>query len=661
MAVSPGYLSSIRDRVPQSQRAPKSPYVQSLSETVFAADLDMHNQTNMADGELQKKKPLVGMEALTGRMVTPDSSPEEIQPYIDSGWLPRVPTTEDIQWLSDRLYQYKAITHGENYRGALPSDPSKIPSGIHPAAKAGNAQDIGATVAQSYGKPSTGTEEELDPYARAATWNAQSPNPERNKPKPEPAVAGVNQEGLPDEAVTAPQQQDPTAHSGSSGYGGGQGQYVGAHSVALADPDSQAALQQGFTDEENARLAGGAIAANAQDVAGRGQEDAARQNAADLDQIAQNQSARQEYLDKISSGIEEDSRAMAQATVDPDRLWHNKSTGAKIISLIGLFCGGFVSAQKGGPNHAADQLQAAIQNDISAQRAGIENKWSSLRGRHSLLQEKAAQFGSLEIAERQQVASRLNGAMLMTQAMASRASSPLERANAAALAAQLEQKAVEASIQLNKFVTAGYVGGGGLGASGFTKDIKQDTLVYMPNGQLVDAGSPAKAAMIDGQNQAAEHVIGQADQLINLMHDPDIRNPLSHYFTPKLGQIQTLKKEITMDDLRAATGGNNGRAQGLMMWLNEAVGDSTSPWKFKAAQSEASLNKFKQKVTDDTNLRGHELNGNAVVEHVVDPSTQQSKLRIVGRYQHGGGTLGATGATGQAPPASSLRLQKAGQ
>ena len=615
MAVSRQFLDSLKSAIGRK-------------DTVRGADVELKKATPSG-------QPLVGLEQLTGRQVTPDSQSKDIQPYVDSGWLPQNPTTEDIQALSKRLYDYK-VEGADPRRGALPPDPGTIPSGVHPQAAHRNAQDIGATIAERQGQPSTGTPEELDKYARMTTVGGGSPDPAMNKTAPEPEEPAPAQ--VPDEptGVAREPREAPGAGGQGSGTGGG---YVAAHEVAMADPARQAALQQAYRDEAMARTAAGDIAAHGQDVGGEGQERAAAQEQADLDQVQANQKARQEYLDRIGADIEKDSRDLATANIDPARWWKSRTTPQQILGVIAMALGGFGASVRGGRNMAADQIEAAITNDIAAQRTDLENKWAGVKERHTLFADKASQYGNLDVAERQQIAARLHGALLQAQGAAARATSPLEKANAAALVAALEQKSVESGLALNKWIQSGYVNAGGTGAV-LSKDIKPTNLVRMGD-QWVDVGDPEVARQYNSQNMAAENVVTNAKQMLNLLSDPSSANP----FSAKRGLLKATGKQITVDDIKSMGSGTRG-GRGMLEYLNAALGNYEALDPIRRAQSREALQKFITKAEADNAERARQLEGRWTVRPAVDPAHPES-MQITGRFQPNSvdnGTKPANGA-----------------
>ncbi len=61
-------------------------------------------------------------------------------------------------------------------------------------------------------------------------------------------------------------------------------------------------------------------------------------------------------------------KAVADGKIDPERVWHNMSTGSKIASSIGLILSGLGAGVTGQPNVAQQFMNEAIARDIDAQK-----------------------------------------------------------------------------------------------------------------------------------------------------------------------------------------------------------------------------------------------------------------------------------------------------
>ena len=375
-------------------------------------------------------------------------------------------------------------------------------------------------------------------------------HPAANRDAIEVSTGEDNPQGASQEQVAAPSPPQ---------------QMVPAHEEPRVNPERQAELTDAIGQEEQARLAEGGIKENAMNVGAEGQMDAANQEAADLDRIAENQKARQAYLDRLGQDIDDDSKSMSQQKVDPERFWASRTTAQKILGVIAMTLGGFVQGVHGGRNGPADMIQQSIEEDINAQKSNIENQWQDVRHRQSTLNEKAVRYGSMDVAERQQVAARLQGALLMAQAAATRATSPVERANALALAAQLQQKAIMAGIEMNKWVNAGYANGGG-GSGDHPSSIKREELVAVGKGAdgntlYIPTGDPERARAINRSNDAGRSVAGFSSEMADIIKN----HPVEAYspFSPQYGRLRALSAQLAMADVQDAAGGSAGGGRSL--------------------------------------------------------------------------------------------------
>jgi hypothetical protein len=72
--------------------------------------------------------------------------------------------------------------------------------------------------------------------------------------------------------------------------------------------------------------------------------------------------------DRIMGQIDELRESISSFEVDPDRIWKEKGTGAKVVAAIGAALGAMGSALTGGPNAALSIIENAIDRDVQAQR-----------------------------------------------------------------------------------------------------------------------------------------------------------------------------------------------------------------------------------------------------------------------------------------------------
>lgn len=83
-----------------------------------------------------------------------------------------------------------------------------------------------------------------------------------------------------------------------------------------------------------------------------------------------------DQINKVNARVTQMSEDIANNKIDPNRLWTNSSTGAKVASAIGLLLGGLGAGAAGGRNMAIEAMDKAIDHDIDAQVKDVDNKKS---------------------------------------------------------------------------------------------------------------------------------------------------------------------------------------------------------------------------------------------------------------------------------------------
>lgn len=77
----------------------------------------------------------------------------------------------------------------------------------------------------------------------------------------------------------------------------------------------------------------------------------------------------EQYQAQYKAADEKLAESFRNTTINPDRYWQSKSTGAKIQAGIGMLLGGLGSGMTGGPNLAVEAINKAVERDMEAQRA----------------------------------------------------------------------------------------------------------------------------------------------------------------------------------------------------------------------------------------------------------------------------------------------------
>lgn len=247
-----------------------------------------------------------------------------------------------------------------------------------------------------------------------------------------PGRAPEAEEGTKATAPAAPAiQLTPTTPAWNPGVDRSVGE------MAQATKDEQAAAEaKGSAEAEMARNQAAAFAEQQKVL-----------QASALEQKAQNQRAHdsaQAAMAKVQAAREE--MAKVDTTVDPGRYWASKSMPGKLAAIVGLALGA-IGAGNDGINRAAGMIQQNIDRDIEAQKAehefrlkkgqaGVDAAQNLYAMNHAALQDDiaataATKASGLELAENQ------------LKQIAATAQSPIAKANAAQLAAQLQTKKAE--------------------------------------------------------------------------------------------------------------------------------------------------------------------------------------------------------------------------
>jgi hypothetical protein len=135
-----------------------------------------------------------------------------------------------------------------------------------------------------------------------------------------------------------------------------------------------------------------------------------------------------------------DDMRKVDTTVDPGQYWASKTTGQKVLGIIGLALGA-VGAGNDGVNKAAQMMSHAIDRDVEAQKAEISARLAkgerAISGAQSMYAMNRQIFGDDLAAVAATKATALEIANNQLQQVAATAASPIAKANAQALSAQL--------------------------------------------------------------------------------------------------------------------------------------------------------------------------------------------------------------------------------
>lgn len=222
------------------------------------------------------------------------------------------------------------------------------------------------------------------------------------QPAPIQMPASLGQATLPQPAPNVPSVPDQAVHMPSA-----------ADHALVAKHEAERAQLDAKHQAEIAKYV--ASPEGQQEVATKGQMDADKeraQNALDLGASQKQQAEAEAALrqkqiddtqaqqDKHANVVAEQQRqalelhnqyaqavdAAAKKTVDPNRAWSEKSTGGKIASIFAILLSGVGQGLSGGkgPNLALDQINKAIDQDIDAQKANIDQGNKVVGMRHDV-------------------------------------------------------------------------------------------------------------------------------------------------------------------------------------------------------------------------------------------------------------------------------------
>lgn len=307
----------------------------------------------------------------------------------------------------------------------------------------------------------------------------------------------------PDFSKPPPIGGTPTNNPNTAPLGGGM--QTASYSGAMpSDPMADATKQNAAVIGDYQR---------ALDEGVKAQRDAGEAQAKIIEANALQQQKDEALYQKNHAALDQQTQALtddvANAKIDPTRLWSGASTGNKVLASIGILLSGIGSGMAGGQNLAMNVIQKAIDNDIEAQKSELGKK-------QNLLTQNYRRYGDLEIA-RAATASQLNAAAQgQIAAAAARAQGPAAAAAAhqalAGLRAQNAQnlQIVAAQQTKNEILNSG--GGPGL-TPALAEQVAPKRWLHTPMGiQIAKTEEDAKV-LTDGQTQASS-INKQLDDMI---------------------------------------------------------------------------------------------------------------------------------------------------
>lgn len=196
--------------------------------------------------------------------------------------------------------------------------------------------------------------------------------------------------------------------------------------------------------------------------------------------------------------------AAISTKVDPGRLWASKDTPNKLAAVVGIFLGGLGN----GPNQALGIVQQAVDADIDAQKASIQNAME--QGRNKVTSAQTLYGMALDKLGDDRAAMALSSAtakeMLAQRidALTAKYASPEMTAKADQARAQLAQSAAKDRIQAQQWAQEMGLKRAQLELSAY--ELQQKAMAKAAGKEL-----PAGEASALGQLQSAQKMIGDID------------------------------------------------------------------------------------------------------------------------------------------------------
>ena len=316
-------------------------------------------------------------------------------------------------------------------------------------------QQIAAGAPRAAPPPRPGTQAYVDAEqarqdaAEQAKVDAVTPQPI----DPNDVVAGAPpaaQQAVPSQGV-ADAGATPWRH-----VGGGGGGMVAATETPRVGPQVMGAFQ---TADESARAAAGNIEGADRDQAILDQAtllDERKRMEAEQQAIAAREKdralelkARQEHADALAEEA-------SHYGVDSNRLWNNKSTGAKIGAILAMSLGAF-----GKNNDALDMFNTAKQQDIDEQKHNIALMGEHAAAAKGLVGLAQSRFGDERQAEQAAHIAYIEAAKVRLQQMAAADKSVEATDNYQRMMTGLDEQLAERKKELLAYTPAHYAGGGG--------------------------------------------------------------------------------------------------------------------------------------------------------------------------------------------------------
>jgi len=215
--------------------------------------------------------------------------------------------------------------------------------------------------------------------------------------------------------------------------------------------DDKAAKAAVDAEIERARATAN-LEAQAADAAAKEHQLKAAEYQKAMDDEAVKQQERADALAAKQAEVDRQVQEYQGIKIDPNRIWHNASTGDKIQAGVAMLLGIVGQAMAGGENQAMTAIDKAINMDIDAQKANMDKAGKNVDVARTMYADMRQKFGDDRIAREAMREMAFNKIASDAQARADSAQSPIIKARAEQIIAAAQSKAADAQLARNKVV-----------------------------------------------------------------------------------------------------------------------------------------------------------------------------------------------------------------
>lgn len=256
----------------------------------------------------------------------------------------------------------------------------------------------------------------------------------------------------PPQAQGGPQQQrrGPPERTFAR-VGGG---YSPAHEVDLRGPSLRGAQARANAAQEDAAESGDARSQAAAVAEYATALDMQRKAQAREDAMMRAAAEREEEMATRQADFDQSVKTLSKASIDPERFWASRTTGQKILAIIGVTLGGYVQGVRGGSNVGLDVLNAQIDRDLKAQEFSYNATRDTVHAKQTAFSMAMQKYQNVDAARALARASALDAAQaqLMQNAALWKGTESANRAQDAI--AQLEKMKAQQIAQGIRFMPA---------------------------------------------------------------------------------------------------------------------------------------------------------------------------------------------------------------